>query len=69
MNYQRIALAALAAWIAYFLVGGLVFGVVIAPYFAPYTAVYRPAAAIRGFAPFGMAGTFIALVAFAIMYA
>jgi hypothetical protein len=35
MNYKRIPIAALVAWVVYFLVGGIVFGVWIAPYYAP----------------------------------
>jgi hypothetical protein len=69
MNYMRIALAALAAWIAYFAMGGLVFGKLIADYYRPYTAVYRSQDAVMSRFPVGIVGMLVAMLVLAAMYA
>lgn len=69
MNYTRIALAGLAAWIVYFVVGGVVFGKLIADYYRPYTAVYRPLDAVMSRFPIGIVGMLVAMLVLAGMYA
>src|SRR5277367_6702406 len=69
MNYTRIALAALAAWIVYFVVGGLVSGKLIADYYRPYTAVYRTQDAIMSRFPIGIVAMLVAMLVIAAMYA
>jgi hypothetical protein len=69
MNYSRIALAALAAWIVYFLVGGAVFGKLIADYYRPYPAVYRPIDAVMSRFPIGIVGMLAAMLVLTVMYA
>jgi hypothetical protein len=69
MNHTRIALAALAGWIVYFVVGGLVSGKLFADYYRPYTAVYRSQEAIMSRFPVGIVGMLIAMLVIALMYA
>ena len=69
MNYKRIVLAAVVAWIVYFACGALVFGKLIADYYRPYPEVYRSSEAVMSYFPIGIAGTFFAILALAIMYA
>ena len=69
MNYLRLAMAAFAAWIAYFAVGGLVFGKLIADYYRPYPAVYRSQEAVMSRFPVGIGGMLIAMLALAWIYA
>lgn len=69
MNYSRIALAAVAAWIVFFVVGGIVSGKLAASYYSPYTAVYRSRDAIMSRFPVGIAGMLMAMLVVAAMYA
>jgi len=69
MNYGRIVLAGFVATVVYFVCGGLVFGKLIAKYYAPYTGVYRPSDAIMSYFPIGIAGTFLAILVLAAIYA
>jgi hypothetical protein len=69
MNYGRIVLAAVAATVVYFVSGGLIFGTFIAKYYAPYPGVYRPQEAVMHYFPIGIAGTFLAILVLAVMYA
>lgn len=69
MNYPRIALAAVAAWIVYFLVGGAVFGKLIAGYYRPYPGVYRAADAVMSRFPIGIVGMLIAILVLTFIYA
>ncbi len=71
MNYARILLAALCAFVAYFIYGGILFGVLpwLRTEFARYPAVYRPKEGIKSVMPFGMIAMFVALVAIAMLYA
>lgn len=70
MNWTRIALSALGAFIAYFAIGFLVF---TAPpmksEFLKYPAVYRSQESMKGVMPFGMAAMFAAMVVLAVLYA
>jgi hypothetical protein len=71
MNYTWIGLAALGAFVAYFVLGFLVFGLVpsLQSEFAKYPAVYRSHDGIMKAMPFGMAATFVALLVLALLYA
>lgn len=71
MNYSRILLAALCAFVAYFIYGGVLFGALpwLRTEFAKYPAVYRSQEGIKSTMPFGMLAMFAALVAIAVLYA
>jgi hypothetical protein len=70
MNYGRIALAALGAFVAYFVIGGLSFALLpsLKNEFLKYPAVYRSQDGIKSVLPFGMAAMFVAMVVLAMMY-
>jgi len=71
MNSMRIALAALGAFVAYFVAGGVMF--VSMPWmkteFMKYPAVYRPSEGQMKNMPVAMAATFVATVVLAVLYA
>jgi len=71
MNFTRIALAAVGAFVAYFVVGGL--GFVLLPSlkkeFAKFPAVYRSSEGIKSVMPVGMVAMFVAILALAVLYA
>jgi hypothetical protein len=71
MNLTRVALASIAAFFAYFAVGGLVFG--LAPWmkneFLKYPNVYRSQEGIKTTMPIGMAFMFLAILVLAVLYA
>jgi len=71
MNFSRIALAALGAFVAYFVLGGLSFVVApsLANEFRKYPAVYRSQEDIKSVMPAGMAAMFLAMVVLAVIYA
>lgn len=72
MNYSRIVLAALGAFVAYFAIGFAVFALTAGPMkreFAKYPAVYRPQDSLQGFMPFAMAAMLVAIFALAFLYA
>jgi hypothetical protein len=70
MNYSRIALAALGAFVAYFVLGGLAFTIPsMRTEFLKYPAVYRSQEAIKGVMPAGMAAMFLAMLVLAVIYA
>jgi hypothetical protein len=71
MNYARILLASLCAFIAYFIYGGIFFGLLpwLRTEFAKYPAVYRSQEGIKNTMPAGMLAMFIALTAIAVLYA
>ncbi len=60
MNYTRIAVAAVAATVVYYIYGFIVEGMLIRKDFSPYTAVYRPADSVMGYMPLGLVCTLIA---------
>lgn len=68
MHYTRIALSAIAATIAYYLFGSIG-GALFANFYSQYAAVFRPREMIVGYMPLGIAGTFIAALALAMLYA
>jgi hypothetical protein len=70
MNYTRLLLAALAAFIAYFLLGGLFFAAgPLTDEFRKYPAVYRPKEEIMSVMPAGMLAMFVSMVVMAVLYA
>ena len=71
MNPSRIALAALGAFAAYFVVGGATFGLLpsLKNEFLKYPAVYRDQQGQMSHMPTGMVGMFLSMVALAVIYA
>ena len=70
MNYARIALAAIGAFIAYFVLGGLIFTLPgMRNEFMKYPAVYRSQEGIKRVMPAGTAVMFVAMLALAVLYA
>src|SRR5271166_421668 len=70
MNYSRIALAALAAFVAYFALGAVAFGLLpLRAEFQKYPTVYRSQEGIKSVMPVGMAFMFLAMVVLAVIYA
>jgi hypothetical protein len=71
MNLTRIALASIAAFFAYFAVGGLAFGLLpwLKNEFLKYPNIYRSQEGIKITMPIGMAFMFLAIVALAVLYA
>lgn len=71
MNFPRIALAALGAFVTYFILGFVLFAIIptLRNEFAKYPAVYRSQEGIKRTMPFGMAAMFVAMLALAILYA
>jgi hypothetical protein len=71
MNTMGLVLAALGAFVAYFVVGGVMF--VSMPWmkteFMKYPAVYRPSEGQMKNMPVAMAATFVAIVVLAVLYA
>jgi Protein of unknown function (DUF1761) len=71
MNTMGVALAALGAFVAYFVVGGIMF--VSMPWlkteFMKYPAVYRQHEGQMKHMPAAMAATFVAIVVLAVLYA
>ncbi len=64
-------LAALGAFVVYFVVGGITFTMVpsLVNEFRKYPAVYRSQDSIKEVMPFGMAAMFVAILALAVLYA
>jgi len=71
MNFLRLALAALGAFGAYFVLGGLSFALFpsLASEFRKYPAVYRPQDGMKAVMPAGMAAMLVAMVTLAVIYA
>ena len=71
MNLTRIALASIAAFLAYFAVGGLMFGLLpwMKNEYRKYPNVYRSQEGIKNTMPAGMAFMFLAIVVLAVLYA
>ena len=70
MNLTRLALAALAALVAYFIVGGIFFAVpALRAEFAKYPAVFRTGEAINSVMAVGVLGILLAIGAAAAIYA
>jgi len=71
MNYLRILLAGVGAFVAYFAVGGLLFVLLpgLKTEFAKYSAVYRDSEGIKRVMPAGMAAMFVSILSLAALYA
>ncbi|MGA8273198.1 MAG: hypothetical protein WB919_16670 [Candidatus Sulfotelmatobacter sp.] len=70
MNLTRIALAAVGAFAAYFVLGGAIFGLLpsLRGEFQKYPAVYRDQQGQMSHMPVGMPAMFIAMLALAVIY-
>ena len=70
MNLTRIALAAVAALVAYFVVGGIFFAIpAMQAEFAKYPSVYRTGEAINSVMAVGMLGILLAISVAAVIFA
>ena len=71
MNFARLALAAIGAFAAYFILGGFSFAVFpsLADEFRKYPAVYRSQDGMKSVMPAGMAAMFLAMLVLAVIYA
>ncbi len=71
MNYLRIAIAAVSAFVAYMLAGGLMFVALpsLKTEFLKFPAVYRDHDGQMSHFPVGMAGILLAIVAATVLYA
>ena len=71
MNYARIALASVAAFAAYMILGGLLFGVIpsLKAEFLRYPNVYRSQQGQMSHMPTGMAAMLLSMVVLAVLYA
>ena len=69
MNYGRLFLAALGAFVAYFAIGGVAFSAgPLKAEFSKYPAVYRPQNEIMSVMPFGMIAMFVAMVVMSVLF-
>jgi len=71
MHYSRIALAALGATVAYFVIGGILFSALpwLKKEFMKYPAVFRPEGDMKRVMPMGMIGILVGIVVVAVLYA
>jgi uncharacterized membrane protein len=71
MNYSRIALAALGATIAYFVLGGILFAGLpsLRKEFMKYPAVYRTQDDMKRVMPVGMISIVVAILVVVVLYA
>lgn len=69
MNFMRVAMAALAAWVLYMLMGYLVHGVLLRDLYMQYTAVMRPEAQAQAILPVNFGVVLVGFFAFAYGYA
>ena len=70
MNYARIALAGLAATVAYFALGFLLLALLpFADEVRQHAALYRPEESMKRVAPVGMVALLLAMMALAALYA
>jgi hypothetical protein len=70
MNHFPIFLAALAAWLVFFIYGFLVHGLPLAKDYTPCPiGVYRAAEDGRSHMPVGLLGIFAAILVFRLIYA
>jgi hypothetical protein len=69
MNFPRVAMAALAAWVLYMGMGYLVHGVLLKDTYLEYAAVMRPEAEASAILPFNFGMVLIGFFAFAYAYA
>jgi hypothetical protein len=69
MNYGRLALAAIAAWLVDAVYGFIVYGNVLSSDFARYPAIYRPADTQGPYMLYLFCGTLLAMFVASYMYA
>jgi len=69
MNFMRVAMAALAAWVLYMLMGYLVHGVLLKDLYMQYTGVMRPEAQAQAILPVNFGVVLVGFFAFAYAYA
>jgi hypothetical protein len=71
MNLTRVALASVAAFFAYFTVGGIAFRLMpwMKNEYLKYPNIYRSPEGIKSTMPLGMAFMFLAIVVLAVLYA
>ena len=71
MNYSRVALAALGATVAYFVVGGILFGALpsLQDEFMKYPAVYRSQDDMKRVMPMGIISILVGVFVVAVLYA
>ena len=70
MNFPRLALAAVGAFVAYMALGGLFFAASpLRREFEKYPTVYRSKESMRGVLPAGMAAMLLAMFVLAVLYA
>jgi uncharacterized protein YneF (UPF0154 family) len=70
MNLTRIALASVAALVAYFIVGGIFFAIpAMREEFTKYPTIYRTGEALNSVMAIGMFGILLAIVAAAVIFA
>ena len=71
MNYSRIALAALGATVAYFVIGGILFAALpsLRKEFMKYPAVYRTQDDMKRVMPMGMISILVSIFVVAVLYA
>jgi|SRR5689334_7588183 len=71
MTYSRIALAALGATVAYFVLGGILFAALpsLRTEFLKYPAVYRTQDDMKRVMPVGMISIFVAIVVVTVLFA
>ena len=70
MNYLRIFLASVGAFVAYMVLGGLIFALIpsLKTEFLKFPAVYRDHDGQMSHMPAGMAGMFLSMVVLAVLY-
>jgi len=71
MNYSRIALAALGATVAYFVIGGILFAALpsLQEEFMKYPAVFRTQDDMKRVMPMGMISILVGVFVVAVLYA
>ncbi len=70
MNPMRVLLAGVAAFVVYFVLGGLFFAVgPLRQEFMQYPAVYRSQESMKPVMPIGMLGMLLAMIALSALYA
>lgn len=69
MNFPRVALAAVSAWVLYLGLGFLVHGVLLKDTYMQYVGVMRPEAQANAILPIAFGGALVGFFAFAYAYA
>jgi hypothetical protein len=69
MNYGRIALAAFAATIVFFVIGFLGEGLLFRKDFSPYSSLYRSSESLSKYMPIGLLSFLVAMFALSMIYA